>query len=146
MGYSGRIFSTPRNERPVEPVRVRKSVGKEVTLERDIRDQSEMERILETLALKVEQRLAELGIAGRTLTIKVRWSTFELVTRAASRTQGFQSAQEMLPFLRTLLSALVDGKSAVRLLGVIVSGLLTPDEMRHARQVVTPSLWEEEQV
>jgi len=134
------------DDQPVEPVRERKSVGKEVTLERDIRDPQEMERILETLALQVERRLAELGIAGRTLTLKVRWSTFELVTRAASRTQGFQSAQEMLPVLRTLLSGLVDGKRAVRLLGVIVSGLLSPDEMRHARQFVTPSLWEEEQV
>ncbi len=132
------------DDRPVEPVRERKSVGKEVTLERDIRDRSEMERMLETLALQVERRLAELGIAGRTLTLKVRWSTFELVTRASSRTQGFQSAQEMLPVLRTLLYGLVDGKRPVRLLGVIVSGLTSPDEFRRARQVVTPSLWQDE--
>jgi len=134
------------DDRPVESVRERKSVGKEVTLERDIRDRREMERILETLALQVERRLAELGIAGRTLTLKVRWSTFELVTRAASRVQGFQSAQEMLPVLRTLLSGLVDGKRAVRLLGVIVSGLTSPDEFRRVRQVVTPSLWLDEHI
>jgi DNA polymerase-4 len=132
------------DDRPVEPVRERKSVGKEVTLERDIRDPSEMERILETLALQVEQHLADLGIAGRTLTLKLRWSSFELVTRAASRPQGFQSAQEMLPVLRTLLFGLVDGKRAVRLLGVTVSSLVSANEMRRARQLVTPSLWEEE--
>src|SRR2546421_8031401 len=131
------------DDRPVEPIRERKSVGKEVTLERDIRNQNEMERILENPALQVEHRLAELGIAGRTLTLKVRWSTFELVTRAASRTQGFQSAQEMLPILRTLLARLVDGKRAVRLLGVIVSGLDSVGKMRHARHIITPSLWEE---
>jgi hypothetical protein len=84
-----------------------------------------MERILETLALQVEHRLAELGIAGRTLTLKVRWNTFELVTRAASRLQGFRSSQEMLPVLHTLLSGLVDGKRDLRLLGVIVSGLIS---------------------
>jgi DNA polymerase-4 len=139
-------YACGQDDRPVEPVRERKSVGKEVTLERDIRDRGEMERILENLALQVEHRLAELDIAGRTLTLKVRWSTFELVTRATSRPQGFQSAQEMLPVLRTLLSGLVDGKRTVRLLGVVVSGLLTPNEMRHARQFVTPSLWKEEQV
>ena len=132
------------DDRPVEAVRERKSVGKEVTLERDIRDRSEMERILETLALQVEHRLNELGIAGRTLTLKVRWSTFELVTRAASRTQGFQSAQEMLLVLRTLLYGLVDGKRPVRLLGVIVSSLISTDEFRRARQVLTPSLWEDQ--
>jgi DNA polymerase-4 len=132
------------DDRPVEPVRERKSVGKEVTLERDIRDRNEMERILETLALQVEHRLTELGIAGRTLTLKVRWSTFELVTRTASRSQGFQSAQEMLPVLRALLSALVDGRRAVRLLGIAVSGLVSQDEMKRARQLVAPSLWHEE--
>src|SRR5205807_312273 len=103
-----------------------------------------MERILENLALQVEHRLAELGIAGRTLTLKIRWSTFELVTRASSREQGFLTAQEMLPVLRTLLSGLVDGKRAVRLLGVIISGLISPNEFRRARQVVMPSLWENE--
>ncbi len=133
------------DDRPVEPVRERKSLGKEVTLERDIRDRDEMERILETLALQVEHRLAELGIVGKTLTLKVRWSTFELVTRASSREQGFQLAQEMLPVLHVLLSGLVAGKRAVRLLGVTVSSLVSPNEMRRARQLVTPSLWQDEQ-
>jgi DNA polymerase IV len=137
-------FACGEDDRPVEPVRERKSVGKEVTLERDIRDRGEMERILENLSLQVERRLAELGMAGKTLTLKVRWSTFELVTRATSRPQGFQSSQEMLPVLRTLLFGLVDGKRAVRLLGVIVSGLVSPDETRRARQVVAPSLWQDE--
>jgi len=134
------------DDRPVEAVRERKSVGKEVTLERDIRDRNEMERILETLALQVERRLADLGIAGRTLTLKVRWSTFELVTRATSRAQGFQLAREMLPVLHTLLSGLADDKKAVRLLGVSVSGLISQDELRRAKQFVRPSLWQEEHV
>src|SRR5690349_19947002 len=105
-----------------------------------------MERILERLALQVEHRLLELGIAGKTLTLKVRWSTFELVTRATSREQGFLLAQEMLPVLRTLLSGLVDGKRAVRLLGVTISSLVSPNEMRRTRQLVTPSLWQDEHV
>ncbi len=134
-------YACGEDDRPVEPVRERKSVGKEVTLERDIRDRNEMERILEMLAHQVERRLAELGIAGKTLTLKVRWSTFELVTRATSRDQGFQLAQEMLPVLHVLLAGLVDEKRAVRLLGVIVSGLISFEEMQRARQVVMPSLW-----
>ncbi|HEX6478102.1 MAG TPA: DNA polymerase IV [Ktedonobacteraceae bacterium] len=137
-------YACGEDDRPVEPMRERKSVGKEVTLERDIRDRNEMERILETLALQVERRLMELGIAGKTLTLKVRWSTFELVTRATSREQGFQSAQEMLPVLHTLLSGLAENKRAVRLLGVTVSGLISPNGIRRARQVVTPSLWWDE--
>ncbi|HKF39112.1 MAG TPA: hypothetical protein VKB35_19605 [Ktedonobacteraceae bacterium] len=139
-------FACGEDDRPVEPVRERKSVGKEVTLERDIRDRREMERILEHLSLQVERRLVELGIAGKTLTLKVRWSTFELVTRAVSRPQGYQVSEEMLPVLRELLSGLVDDKRAVRLLGVIISGLISPNELYRARQLVTPSLWQDEQV
>jgi hypothetical protein len=47
----------------------------------------------------------------------------------------------MLPILYSQLSRLVDGKQAVRLLGVIVSGLFPQEEMRSERRVVTPSLW-----
>jgi DNA polymerase IV len=138
-------FACCEDDRPVEPVHERKSVGKEVTLERDIRDSREMERILAHLVLQVERRLVDLGIAGKTLTLKVRWSTFELVTRAASQPQGYQLSEEMLPVLRSLLSALVNGNRAVRLLGVTVSGLLSPQEMQRARQLIAPSLWQEEQ-
>jgi DNA polymerase-4 len=137
-------YACGEDDRPVEPMRERKSVGKEVTLERDIRDRAEMERILEKLAHQVEQRLAELGLAGRTVTLKVRWSSFELVTRASSHPQGFQSAQEMLPVLYLLLAGLMDGKRGVRLLGVIVSGLVSSNEMNRAKQLITPSLWENE--
>jgi DNA polymerase IV len=139
-------FACGEDDRAVEPVRERKSVGKEVTLERDLRDRGEMEGILERLATQVEGRLVELGIAGKTLTLKVRWSNFELVTRATSHAQGFQLAQEMLPELRTLLSGLAVGRRAVRLLGVTVSNLLSQDELCRVRQVVTPSLWQEEHV
>ena len=145
LGKHGRQlyrFACGEDDRSVESVRERKSVGKEVTLERDIREWDEMERILEQLASQVERRLTELGIAGKTLTLKVRWSTFELVTRATSRTQGFQSSQEMQPFLRTLLSGLVDGNRAVRLLGVSVSSLISASEARRARDLIAPSLWQ----
>ncbi|MGZ3629347.1 MAG: DNA polymerase IV [Ktedonobacteraceae bacterium] len=134
-------YACGEDNRPVEPVRVRKSVGKEVTLEHDIRDQEQMERILEKLATQVEHRLIELGLAGKTLTLKVRWSNFDLVTRATSRPQGFQQAEEMLPVLYSQLSRLIDGKQAVRLLGVTVSGLFSQEEWLRERQVSTPSLW-----
>ena len=134
-------YACGEDNRPVEPVRVRKSVGKEVTLEHDIRDQEQMERILEKLATQVEHRLVELGLAGKTLTLKVRWSNFDLLTRAISRPQGFLQAEEMLPILYSQLSRLIDGKQAVRLLGVTVSGLFSQEEWLRERQVVTPSLW-----
>jgi DNA polymerase-4 len=94
------------DDRPVEATRERKSVGKEVTFERDIVDRDRMEEILEKLAGQVERRLVELDLQGRTLTLKVKWSNFQLTTRSVSRPRGFQKTHEMMPVLRALLRQL----------------------------------------
>lgn len=135
-------FVRGQDDRPVEPTRERKSVGKEVTLERDIVNRGDMERILEQLAEQVEHRMVELDLQGRTLTLKVRWGTFQLTTRSVSRTNGFQTAQEMLPVLSILLAGLHNGQQAVRLLGVSLSHLQSNDVLDRGTQVVMPSLWD----
>jgi DNA polymerase IV len=130
------------DERPVEPVRERKSVCKETTLERDITDRDQMEAILAKLAEQMEERLTNLGLSARTLSLKVRWSDFQLVTRSVSRAQGFRHAAEMLPVLRTLLFQLGNQERAVRLLGVCVSNLRAGRDGRI--ESITPlSLWDE---
>jgi DNA polymerase-4 len=75
------------DERSVEPVRERKSVGKEITLERDLADLGQMEAILANLAEQVERRLTDLELEARTLSLKVRWSDFQLITRSISPTR-----------------------------------------------------------
>ena len=131
------------DERPVEPVRERKSIGKEVTLERDLADRRQMEAILANLAEQVERRLTDLELVARTLSLKVRWSDFQLITRSVSRTQGFRSAREMLPVLRTLLSQLGSEQRAVRLLGVSVSNLMTTHIARQSDLPMALTLWDD---
>src|SRR6266849_6618473 len=99
-------FVRGEDDRPVEPARERKSVGKEVTFERDLVDRDRMEGVIEQLAGQVEHRLIELDLRGRTLTLKVKWSDFQLITRSVSRSEGFQDAQSMMPVLRILLAQL----------------------------------------
>ncbi len=132
-----------QDERPVEPVRERKSVGKELTLERDIADRAQMEAILANLSEQVERRLTELSLIARALSLKVRWSDFQLITRSVSRTQGFRSAREMLPVLRTLLSQLGSEQRAVRLLGVSVSNLMPVRSTMQGGLTKALTLWEE---
>jgi DNA polymerase-4 len=132
------------DNRPVEPTRQRKSVGKEITFEHDLVDQERMEKVLQQLARQVEHRLVELDLRGRTLTLKVRWSDFQLNTRSVSRSQGFQEAYAMLPVLCTLLDHLNSGNRPVRLLGVSVSNLLSRVEMQRALMVTELPLWDRE--
>jgi len=135
-------FMCGEDDRPVEPRRERKSVGKEVTFERDLVDRDRMEDVLEHLAGQVERRLVELDLAGRTLTLKVRWSDFQLITRSVSRREGFQDAQAMLPVLHTLLAQLDGGNRPVRLLGVSVSNLLSRDEVQRTGLITALTLWD----
>jgi len=137
-------FVRGEDDRPVEPTRERKSVGKEVTFERDLVDRDHMERFLEHLARQVEHRLVELDLRGRTLTLKVKWSDFQLITRSISRSNGFQDAQAMMPMLRTLLTQLDGGDRPVRLLGVSVSNLLSRDEVQRTPQATALPLWDME--
>jgi DNA polymerase-4 len=130
------------DDRPVEPVRERKSVGKEITLERDLVDRGQMEAILSGLAEQVERRLIDLELVARTLSLKVRWSDFQLITRSVSRTQGFRSAPEMLPVLHALLSQLGNEKRSVRLLGVFVSNLRPARDEQQGSTITALSLWE----
>src|SRR5262249_32970131 len=102
------------DDRPVEPTRERKSVGKEVTFEHDLVDRAHLETIIEHLAQQVEQRLAELGLGGRTVTLKVKWSNFQLITRSVSRPQGFRNAQTMVPILRMLFGQLAEKSRPIR--------------------------------
>jgi DNA polymerase IV len=130
------------DSRPVEVERERKSVGKETTFERDIGDQDEMFAIVENLAEQVALRLAELGIAGKTVTLKLRWNDFRLVTRSMSTSQPIQSAQAMMRYLRPLLGQLLQEGKPVRLLGVTLSHLVAESEMSKHQQMSMQSLWE----
>src|SRR5439155_11175967 len=131
------------DERPVEPLRERKSVGKEITLERDLADRVQMETILADLAEQVERRLTDLELSARTLSLKVRWSDFQLITRSVSRALGFRSAREMLPVLRTLLTQLGSEQRAVRLLGVSVSNLMPARRTLQGDLPTALTLWDD---
>jgi len=124
------------DERAVEVDRVRKSVGQENTFARDLWQLADMDAVLERLAEGVAVRLQDLGVAAGTLTVKVRFADFSLVTRSASRRWGaFAAIDDMRPVLPELLRRACGEGTPVRLLGVTVSSL-TPRE-----DVYQPELW-----
>lgn len=130
--------------RPVEAERERKSVGKETTFESDMGDRAEMLFVLEHLAEQVAQRLAELGMAGKTITLKLRWDDFQLVTRSVSAASPIQNAQEMMRFLRPLLDQLHAKGTSVRLLGVTLSHLVSYRERSRYEQMSMLPFWEQD--
>lgn len=111
-----------RDPRAVVPDRRPKSVGHEETFARDLHRRAELERELTGLSDAVAARLRRHRLAGRTVTVKVRFGDFHTVTRAVTVAQALDEAPALLHAARGLLDG-IDPGPGVRLLGVSVSGL-----------------------
>ncbi len=116
------------DDRPVEPDRATKSVGHEQTFAHDLHDHDALGLELVRLADGVAARLREHHLAGRTVTVKVRFGSFATITRATTSAAPVDTAAEIVAAARPLLAA-VDPAPGVRLLGVSVSQL-TSDAAR----------------
>ncbi len=143
FGKAGRFFydmARGIDERPVEPVRVRKSIGSETTLATDILDFVRVSAVLYEQAQEVARILAQKKTGGRTLTLKVRYSDFTTITRSCTTPQGFFCASDILAQLPRLLAATEAGRRKIRLLGVTVANLCTAEEarLRRIRQLPLP--------
>jgi DNA polymerase-4 len=110
------------DERPVESQRERKSYGRETTFQRDIESLDEIEDIVESLVLEVSAGMTAAGVAGTTITVKVRSADFVTVTRSHTMPSPTCDAHIILGQALALLAKTRAGKDPVRLVGVSVSG------------------------
>ena len=126
FGKSGLFFydiARGQDQRPVEPVRVRKSIGAETTFPVDILEFAKVTDILAELADEVAGCLRRKETGGRTLTLKVRYADFTTITRSCTVPQGFAAAADILAQLPRLLAMTEAGRRKIRLLGLSVSNL-----------------------
>ena len=75
-------LANAQDDRPVEDDRAPQSIGNEITFDEDLRKREEVERVLLALAEKVGWRLRTAGYAARCVTIKVRYASFQTITRS----------------------------------------------------------------
>ena len=124
FGKAGGYFfdiAYAQDNRPVMPQRERKSLGKETTLHTDIDDTEQMLEILRRIALQLENLIDEKGIAGKTLTLKVKYADFQSVTRSITLSDPIKTTDFIMQHTRRLLSETEAGEKKVRLLGLTVS-------------------------
>jgi DNA polymerase-4 len=119
------------DDRPVEPDRAPKSIGHEETFATDHTDRATLERELVRMGDSVASRLRAHGLAGRTVTIKVRFGDFRTITRSCTVADPIDTASALVREAKALLNG-VDPSPGVRLLGVHASGLV-PDGPRQLR-------------
>lgn len=127
FGKSGRFYHNVVrgiHTSEVKPNRERKSLGAERTFNTNISSEIFMMERLENIAEEIERRLRKNKVAGKTVTLKIKYSDFTLQTR--SRTLSyFISSKELL--LETAKELLYQEKmrNSVRLLGISLSNFNT---------------------
>lgn len=128
LGKQAEVFkklSLGIDNRPVEAERTAKSVGDESTYETDLTDQEEIDRQIAIHSDVVAQRLRKYHLAGRTISLKIRFASFRTITRALTLESG-TNLQEEIDEAARLLKEKIYFNEGVRLIGVTVSNLSPP--------------------
>jgi DNA polymerase-4 len=115
------------DEREVTPEREAKSVSAETTFDRDLSAFRPLERRLWPLAEKVSARLKASGLAGGTVTLKLKSDEFKIRTRARGLSDPTQLAEKIFAAGRELLARETDG-TRFRLIGIGVSDIVEADK------------------
>ena len=109
------------DDREVEPEREIKSMGREETFDEDLLEILALRRELLDIATRTAARLRSHRLKGRTVTLKVKYSDFRLVTREVTFPHGIDDGGEIFRQALTLLEKTEAGKKPVRLLGIYLS-------------------------
>lgn len=111
-----------------------KSMGADETFSRDTDDRELILREVLRLSAKVAGRMRVARVAGRTVTLKVRFADFTTITRSRTLPEATDVTREIHQAATRLYDALGLQRARVRLVGVRVEGLV-PRETVH-RQLV----------
>jgi DNA polymerase IV len=116
------------DEREVKPDRPYKSVSAERTFDEDLRDPERLAGELERIAGYAWDRVERAEVAGRTVTLKVKFGDFTLITRSKSFTAPVPDLPAFTAAGQTLLAALHPLPRGIRLLGLGLHNLCESTE------------------
>lgn len=114
------------DERPVQPDRQTKSLGAEDTFPYDLETLEEMYPELEKIARTVHDRLLRHNLKGRTITLKIKYSDFRLITRNQSFATPLDDFDTILETTKHLLAGTFADDQKIRLLGISLSNFYDP--------------------
>jgi len=132
FGKSGRYYyhiCRGIDERPVQPNRIRKSVGAERTFDENLEDLNQQLEALRNIAEEVSSRMQKGDYQGKTITVKMRYSDFTTHTRSQSIDQ-FTDTTSMIYSVSSKLLIDHPREQPFRLLGIAVSNLNTQSESK----------------
>ena len=109
--------------RPVRSSRVRKSVGGERTFSRDLSSGSELRETMEDIIDIVWGYIERAEATGRTVTLKMKYTDFQIFSRAKTVDRPIASKEEFAAIGRALLEEVLPLPMPIRLMGLTLSKL-----------------------
>lgn len=135
FGKAGKLyydFSRGIDTRMVEAVRIRKSVGCEHTLDKDISLKSSVIIELYHVTKELIGRLERTGFLGNTLTLKIKFHDFNQITRSITQAKKLTTLDVILPLAKELLKEVDYEHHPIRLIGLSVSHPLEDEDDKGA--------------
>lgn len=136
FGKSGSYFyniSRGIDDRPVKPDRIRKSVGAERTFEKDITDKEELLEILSSIAQILADRMTKSKNKGKTLTLKIKYSDFKVITRSKTLSRSISNFYDINRFGYEIMNPIESHPLGIRLLGLSISNLDNQEKNEHVQ-------------
>ncbi|HYD23768.1 MAG TPA: DNA polymerase IV [Croceibacterium sp.] len=126
--------------RPVRANRIRRSLGSERTFGEDLSSGPALREALDTIVDIVWQQIAERELKGRTVTLKLKYTDFQLTTRARSLPHPVADKAEFARVARALLDEQLPLPLPIRLMGLTLSSLEGDREARPPKDEAQLSL------
>jgi DNA polymerase-4 len=122
------------DEREVKPDRPYKSVSAERTFDQDLEEAAHLFAELERIAGYAWARVERAEVAGRTVTLKVKFADFTMITRSRSFASPVADQTAFAQAGQDLLRALFPLAKGIRLLGLGLNNLMA-DPVGQPRQL-----------
>ncbi|KAA6327015.1 DNA polymerase IV [termite gut metagenome] len=120
-GHSLYLNARGIDEWEVEPNRITKSISNETTFLQDKTNRILLTVELYHLAKEVMERMNEEKFYGKTLTIKVKYADFKIITRSKTLPQKITGFEQLWSYAREMMKQIDLSGQPVRLLGLGIS-------------------------
>ncbi len=110
------------DNREINPMRERKSLGRERTFRENTNDINLLKQYLKEISAKIESDLANKDLQGKTINIKVKNADFKTITRALTLQEPIHDKDSIYKAASELLEEFYKG-DYIRLIGISLSKL-----------------------
>ena len=123
VGHYYYNIARARDNRAVEANRIRKSIGAENSFAENLKDRETIIFKLKQIAQTLVERIKRLSASGRTLTLKVKYSDYQQITRSHTFEESINSFDNIVVEATKLLNTIELEDKSIRLLGLSLSNL-----------------------